>query len=138
MPTVTEVLPKAEPTESQLRDKQFSQILHGPKPTDQAGYLAILKKNPEAQKVASSSYFQFWDDKVPQNETPEHIAERSENYTTLVNSYYNLATDLYEYGWNEKFHFCRFYPGEGFEQVSLSLLFPLCVFVWGCFGLFGY
>jgi len=122
MPSVSEIIPAAEPTESQVKDKQFSQILHGTQPTSQAGYLAILQKNPEAQKVASSSYFQFWDDKVPQNETPEHIAERSENYTTLVNSYYNLATDLYEYGWNEKFHFCRFYPGEGFEQVSHLLM----------------
>jgi sterol 24-C-methyltransferase len=132
MPSVSEVVPKAEPTESQLRDKQFSQILHGPKPTEQAGYLAILKKNPEAQKVASTSYFQFWDDKVPQNETPEHIAERSENYTTLVNSYYNLATDLYEYGWNEKFHFCRFYPGEGFDQVPPDPLGGVIQAVLGC------
>jgi sterol 24-C-methyltransferase len=131
MPSVSEIIPAAEPTESQVKDKQFSQILHGTQPTSQAGYLAILQKNPEAQKVASSSYFQFWDDKVPQNETPEHIAERSENYTTLVNSYYNLATDLYEYGWNEKFHFCRFYPGEGFEQVPPLLLAGVEILILG-------
>lgn len=32
-------------------------------------------------------------------------------------SYYNLATDLYEYGWGTSFHFCRFAPGEGFYQA---------------------
>lgn len=32
-------------------------------------------------------------------------------------SYYNLATDLYEYGWGTSFHFCRFAAGEGFYQA---------------------
>ena len=35
---------------------------------------------------------------------------------TLV-SYYNLATDIYEYGWGQSFHFCRFAYGEGFHQA---------------------
>ena len=33
------------------------------------------------------------------------------------NSYYNLATDLYEYGWGSSFHFCRFAYGEPFCQA---------------------
>lgn len=32
-------------------------------------------------------------------------------------SYYNLATDIYEYGWGGCFHFCRFAYGEGFHQA---------------------
>lgn len=32
-------------------------------------------------------------------------------------SYYNLATDLYEYGWGQSFHFCRFAYGEPFYQA---------------------
>lgn len=31
--------------------------------------------------------------------------------------YYNLATDLYEYGWGEAFHFCRFAYGEAFKAA---------------------
>ena len=34
-----------------------------------------------------------------------------------VYSYYNLATDLYEYGWGASFHFCRYAYGEGFYQA---------------------
>ena len=34
-----------------------------------------------------------------------------------VKSYYNLATDIYEYGWGGCFHFCRFSYGEGFHQA---------------------
>jgi sterol 24-C-methyltransferase len=32
-------------------------------------------------------------------------------------SYYNLGTDLYEYGWGQSFHFCRFAYGEPFYQA---------------------
>lgn len=32
-------------------------------------------------------------------------------------SYYNLATDIYEYGWGQSFHFCRFSHGEAFHQA---------------------
>lgn len=32
-------------------------------------------------------------------------------------SYYNLATDLYEYGWGASFHFCRFAYGETFAKA---------------------
>lgn len=32
-------------------------------------------------------------------------------------SYYNLATDFYEYGWGTSFHFCRFAYGESFYRA---------------------
>jgi len=41
---------------------------------------------------------------------------RLENYTDVVNGYYDGATELYEYGWAQSFHFSRFYKGEGFHQ----------------------
>jgi len=104
------------PTKSQIRDKEFSQALHGKKATEASGYFAILKKDAAAQKQATSTYFQFWDNKTATNETDEDIKARAANYTDLVNSYYNLATDLYEYGWSQCFHFCRYYKGEGFHQ----------------------
>jgi sterol 24-C-methyltransferase len=117
MPSIAE----AAPTDDQIRDKEFAKALHGSKATESAGYLAILKKNSEAQKQATSTYFQFWD-KAAKQDTDEDVKVRSEKYTDLVNAYYNLATDLYEYGWAESFHFCRFYKGEGFHQVIIHLL----------------
>jgi len=117
MPSVAE----PAPSESQIRDKEFSKALHGSKATDAAGYLAILKKNSEAQKQAASTYFQFWDNKTAKSETDEDIKARAAQYTDLVNSYYNLATDLYEYGWAQSFHFCRFYKGESFHQVHFPV-----------------
>lgn len=37
--------------------------------------------------------------------------------TRDTDRYYNLATDLYEYGWGEAFHFCRFAYGEAFKAA---------------------
>lgn len=39
------------------------------------------------------------------------------NLTLSAGSYYNLATDIYEYGWGQSFHFCRFSVGEPFYQA---------------------
>lgn len=35
----------------------------------------------------------------------------------MTRHYYNLATDLYEYGWGQSFHFCRYSLGEPFYQA---------------------
>lgn len=32
-------------------------------------------------------------------------------------SYYNLATDIYEFAWGQSFHFCRYSVGESFYQA---------------------
>ena len=36
------------------------------------------------------------------------------SYVDLVNSYYNLATDFYEWGWGQSFHFAERLPAETF------------------------
>lgn len=42
----------------------------------------------------------------------EHTAERKENPREMVQSYYELATDFYEYGYGKSFHFCPVYDGK--------------------------
>ena len=37
-------------------------------------------------------------------------------YKSLVNSYYDLATLLYEAGWGQSFHFAYYYPWESFAE----------------------
>lgn len=41
--------------------------------------------------------------------------ERKSSYAKMVNDYYDLATDFYEYGWGQSFHFAPRYRGESFE-----------------------
>jgi sterol 24-C-methyltransferase len=40
---------------------------------------------------------------------------RNTAYTTLVNSYYELATSFYEWGWGQSFHFAYRLQGEDFH-----------------------
>ena len=35
-------------------------------------------------------------------------------FITVALGYYDGATELYEYGWSQSFHFSRFYKGEAF------------------------
>jgi len=44
--------------------------------------------------------------------------ERKEKYSFIVDTYYNLVTSFYEYGWGTSFHFAPRFHGETF-QASL-------------------
>lgn len=44
------------------------------------------------------------------------VEKRRANYTTLVNQYYDLATDFYEFGWGQSFHFSTRRAGESFAE----------------------
>ncbi|PCH35373.1 delta-sterol C-methyltransferase [Wolfiporia cocos MD-104 SS10] len=46
-----------------------------------------------------------------------NVDGRVENYADVINGYYDGATELYEYGWAQSFHFCRFYKGEAFATA---------------------
>jgi sterol 24-C-methyltransferase len=41
---------------------------------------------------------------------------RQQSYTRMVNDYYDLVTDFYEYGWGQSFHFAPRYKGEPFHD----------------------
>ncbi len=42
-------------------------------------------------------------------------AARHGEYATMINQYYDLATDFYERGWGKSFHFAPRHRGESFE-----------------------
>lgn len=44
------------------------------------------------------------------------VESRKAEATTLVNEYYDLVTDFYEYGWGQAFHFAPRYVGETFYE----------------------
>lgn len=49
----------------------------------------------------------------------EDAEERNTNYAALVDSYYDLATEFYEWGWGACFHFADRRGGESFGQSLL-------------------
>ncbi|KAL9096730.1 MAG: hypothetical protein Q9165_001218 [Trypethelium subeluteriae] len=110
--------PIALEAEDHARDAEFNKALHGKSAQEKAGFLAMIGgKDPAAQKAAIDEYFKHWDNKEAAEETPEVREARRAEYATLTRHYYNLATDLYEYGWGSSFHFCRFAYGEPFRQA---------------------
>ncbi|KAI9046962.1 hypothetical protein LZ554_009037 [Drepanopeziza brunnea f. sp. 'monogermtubi'] len=104
-------------SEDHSRDAAFSKAMHKDSSAAKGGFSAMLKKDKTAQKAAVDEYFKHWDDKSAKDETPEIREARKAEYATLTRHYYNLVTDLYEYGWGQSFHFCRFAYGEPFYQA---------------------
>jgi len=45
-----------------------------------------------------------------------NVENRKANYEKMVNAYYDLITDFYEYGWGQSFHFAPRTKAETFEQ----------------------
>lgn len=72
----------------------------------------LLKRSIDAEAVSSSvtsheaSYGDEHQDSPPR---------RAAHYRELVDNYYKLVTDLYEYGWGDSFHFAPRVPGESFR-----------------------
>lgn len=46
----------------------------------------------------------------------ESINMREKEYKTMVNSFYDLVTDFYEWGWGQSFHFAPRRKGETFNE----------------------
>ena len=62
------------------------------------------------------NYTKYWKSDLGKDSF-EDQSKRLDQYTSVVNGYYDGATDLYEYGWGLNFHFARYYPGEAFYQA---------------------
>ncbi|POS86119.1 sterol 24-C-methyltransferase [Erysiphe pulchra] len=104
-------------TEDHSRDAAFNRAMHKDSSNAEGGFRAMLKKDNSAQKAAVDEYFKHWDNKTAKDETEKDREARRAEYATLTRQYYNLSTDLYEYGWGQSFHFCRFAYGEPFYQA---------------------
>jgi len=45
----------------------------------------------------------------------DSLSNRASKDQDITDTYYNIATDFYEYGWGDSFHFATRYLGEGFR-----------------------
>ncbi|MDJ0853315.1 MAG: methyltransferase domain-containing protein [Myxococcota bacterium] len=46
-------------------------------------------------------------------------AARRSGYATMINDFYDVVTDFYEYGWGRSFHFAPRFAGESFRESIL-------------------
>lgn len=55
------------------------------------------------------------------------VDDRRGQYATMVNQYYDLVTDFYEYGWGQSFHFAPRHRGETFRESLIRYEATLAV-----------
>ena len=95
-----------------------SKVLHSKVVEDHSSPTSLVSrlssKNKDLQTESVNTYEKFWEDS--EGNTHNTDESRSGLYTTLVNTYYNLATDFYECCWGESFHFARKAIGEDFRE----------------------
>jgi len=99
-------------------------VLSSKKQYREIGPAELLKGNEMlvGQEKLEKHYDQYashFGDKSRVPESKEHKSlqnKRESNYTEMVNSFYDLVTDFYEYGWGPCFHFAPRFAGEGFME----------------------
>lgn len=74
-------------------------------------FLLSLSKNKNQKQTTIDNYNQQHDS--------ASANQRNAEYAQLVNSYYDLATEFYEWGWGTSFHFADRRQGETFKQSIL-------------------
>lgn len=88
------------------------------------GSLSILSNgysvlNPAGVKGSIEGYERLFDgarQSVGSISSKESVALREKEYKTMVNSFYDLVTDFYEWGWGQSFHFAPRLKGETFLE----------------------
>lgn len=56
----------------------------------------------------------------------DSVNKRKDEYKTMVNNFYDLVTDFYEWGWGQSFHFGPRWKGETFMESIKRCEYHLC------------
>jgi sterol 24-C-methyltransferase len=72
------------------------------------------KERQHTEKVSTAAVANTYNELF--NAEDANASKRKDHYDTLVNRYYDLVTDFYEYGWGRCFHFALRYKGESLHQ----------------------
>ncbi|KAH8602842.1 delta(24)-sterol C-methyltransferase [Bisporella sp. PMI_857] len=94
------------------RDAALVKIMHGKSAQQGNAFMSMISKDDQVHRMITDEYVRRWDVNDGAGDDSEAREKRKEQYMPLVNNYYDLATDLYEEGWAQSFHFCRFAIGE--------------------------
>ncbi|KMP03222.1 sterol 24-C-methyltransferase (Delta(24)-sterol C-methyltransferase) [Coccidioides immitis H538.4] len=93
--------------------------MHAKSAEERNAFLSMLRKDSKSHREITDSYLNFWqaDGGKARDDTEDERDGRISKYMSLVNSYYDLATDIYEEAWAQSFHLCRFAIGEPLQQA---------------------
>jgi len=78
-------------------------------------YESTISNRETCQRTISDYNALFKEDDASAGHNAEKIKERQSAYAPMVNAYYDLVTDFYEYGWGQCFHFAPRFRGETFD-----------------------
>ncbi|KAL2537833.1 24-methylenesterol C-methyltransferase 2 [Forsythia ovata] len=81
---------------------------------EQKGKHAVhLSGGSIAKENVEDNYKQYWSF----FQRPKEI-EKTENVPAFVDTFYNLVTDIYEWGWGQSFHFSPSIPGKSHREAT--------------------
>ncbi|KCV67942.1 hypothetical protein H696_05667 [Fonticula alba] len=70
---------------------------------------------PELINDTVTNYNNYWSADIDKND--KNVETRTTSYANLTNSYYDLVTSFYQFGWGESFHFANTLP-QGKEKLA--------------------
>ncbi|KAL1297652.1 hypothetical protein AAFC00_006207 [Neodothiora populina] len=106
------------PSQDTQRDADFVKLMHGKSAVERNAFMSMLNKDGDAHRAITNDYICHWEFANGLAKDSESAREgRKGDYMSIVNNYYDLATDLYEEGWAQSFHLCRFAPNESLLQA---------------------
>jgi 2-polyprenyl-3-methyl-5-hydroxy-6-metoxy-1,4-benzoquinol methylase len=85
--------------------------------TDPIGRTLAMFRSFSKQEKTRNIKVDEWIDTYNDLHHGDTADQRNSAYTTLVNSYYELATLFYEWGWGQSFHFAYQLKGESFKEA---------------------
>ncbi|MEM1029104.1 MAG: methyltransferase domain-containing protein [Myxococcota bacterium] len=74
----------------------------------------LLQRDDHSVRAAVDAYTRLHDERAGGD-----LDARKANYEVLINRYYDLVTDFYEFGWGTSFHFAPARADERFEDAIL-------------------
>lgn len=109
---------EANNLEEHVSDSDNVKRHHGEIIYEPNGFISkIHRKDKQLNRNIVNTYTSMWkEDKEDFSNIEETTSLRRENAQKMTNSFYDIVTDFYEYGWGESFHFARTYKGDTFEQ----------------------
>jgi len=112
---------KSQPNGTKRDGKDFEGVVNGStRLLNNAD--SVLKKNEVKDSV--DGYEALF--KGQDNSSEEAILQRQSEYQRMVNSFYNLVTDFYEWGWGQSFHFAPRWKNEEFVESIKRCEYHLC------------
>jgi sterol 24-C-methyltransferase len=76
----------------------------------------------EVDRSINSYTDKFADSQDPKNivARDEVVKDRVEKAEVMTETFYNLVTDFYEYGYGKSFHFAPIYDGKSFDECIVD------------------